>query len=260
MDVICVVRGGGSLEDLWTFNEAVVAEAVWACPVPVISGVGHESDHTLIDLVADHRAHTPTDAAQTVIPDLRERRTQLERHGAHLDDVVDRLLEGRTRRLIDLSKRRVLRDTRWLVEDRARAWSDLSRRLRLAGESRLDRAARTLAGFRVRLADRSPVVRVGRARERLGRVGPALQRSAELALSTRATRLEIAGKALEAISPLAVLERGYSITRTAEGRALRSADEATTGQEIETILHAGRVRSTVTGSDAGSMDGKGAGE
>tara|TARA_R110002126_G_scaffold86474_18_gene208798 strand:- start:3921 stop:5453 length:1533 start_codon:yes stop_codon:yes gene_type:complete len=260
VDVICVVRGGGSLEDLWTFNEAVVAEAVWACPVPVVSGVGHESDHTLIDLVADHRAHTPTDAAQTVIPDLRERRTQLERHGAHLDDVVDRLLEGRTRRLIDLSKRRVLRDTRWLVEDRARAWSDLSRRLRLAGESRLDRAARTLAGFRVRLADRSPVVRVGRARERLGRVGPALQRSAELALSTRATRLEIAGKALEAISPLAVLERGYSITRTADGRALRSADEATTGQEIETILHAGRVRSTVTGSDAGSMDGKGAGE
>jgi exodeoxyribonuclease VII large subunit len=258
VDLICVVRGGGSLEDLWTFNEAAVAEAVWACPVPVISGVGHESDHTLIDMVADHRAHTPTDAAQTVIPDQRERRVQVERQGAHLDDVVDRLLEGRTRRLVDLSRRRVLRDTRWLVEDRARAWTDLSRRLRLAGESRLERAARALSGFRVRLADGSPVLRVGRARERLARAGPALQRSLELILASRATRLEIAGKALEAISPLAVLERGYSITRAADGRALRSADEAQVGQEIETILHAGRVRSTVKGAEAPADDADGA--
>ena len=110
VDLIVLTRGGGSLEDLWAFNELPVAEAIWAAGVPVISAVGHESDVTLADHVADHRAHTPTDGAQTAIPDRRALEERLERAGGYLIEAVDALVAERAERLVRLAGRPVLRD------------------------------------------------------------------------------------------------------------------------------------------------------
>ncbi|MCB9915389.1 MAG: exodeoxyribonuclease VII large subunit [Planctomycetes bacterium] len=121
VDVIVVTRGGGSLEDLWCFNERVVAEAVWAASVPVVSGVGHETDVTLCDLVADHRAHTPTDAAQTVIPLERELEQEMERRFNYLLAGVDEAVARRAERLERAARSRTLRGADWILGDRARA-------------------------------------------------------------------------------------------------------------------------------------------
>ncbi|NUP98172.1 MAG: exodeoxyribonuclease VII large subunit, partial [Planctomycetaceae bacterium] len=118
VDVVVVTRGGGSIEDLWAFNELAVAEAIWECPVPVVSGVGHETDTTLCDLVADLRAHTPTDAATQVIPDRRELVEALERGEGHLLDALQSQLEGRRERLERAASSRVLRDAHWILDER----------------------------------------------------------------------------------------------------------------------------------------------
>ncbi|HVS20131.1 MAG TPA: exodeoxyribonuclease VII large subunit, partial [Planctomycetota bacterium] len=119
VDVIVVCRGGGSLEDLWAFNERAVAEAVWACSVPVVTGVGHETDTTLVDLVADRRAHTPTDAAVEVIPERAAFEAALERAAHHLGEAADRRLSRVGERFARAAGSRWLISPRWILGDRA---------------------------------------------------------------------------------------------------------------------------------------------
>jgi exodeoxyribonuclease VII large subunit len=129
VDLIVVVRGGGSLEDLWAFNEEPVARALFECPVPVVTGIGHETDVTLADLVADHRAHTPTDAAQTVIPDRAQWLQGLERLGQHLLQAMSAALERRAEALERLRSGRALRSADWILGDRGRELGHLWARL-----------------------------------------------------------------------------------------------------------------------------------
>ncbi|MBM3992470.1 MAG: exodeoxyribonuclease VII large subunit, partial [Planctomycetes bacterium] len=118
VDVVVVTRGGGSVEDLWAFNELAVAEAIWECPVPVVSGVGHETDTTLCDLVADLRAHTPTDAATQVIPDRRALVDGLERLEGHLQEALAAQLEARRERIDRAANSSVLRSARGVLDVR----------------------------------------------------------------------------------------------------------------------------------------------
>ena len=245
VDVIVVTRGGGSLEDLWGFNELPVAEAIWNASVPVVSGVGHETDITLADLVADHRAHTPTDAAQLVIPEEELLVGALERLQGYLEAAIGRELDRRSELLERLARSRTLRRPEELLEGRQRRVADLGRRLRSAAVGRLDRAWRTVSAVEAGLARQSPAARLERLSGQLASVGSRLVASLVEPVRARGARLDLAGRALEATSPLAVLGRGYSIMRRADGTAVRDASEVSAGEVVETLLAKGRVESEV---------------
>ena len=246
VDVIVVARGGGSIEDLWAFNELAVVEAIRAASVPVVAGVGHETDVTLADLVADHRAHTPTDAAQTVIPDRAALEAEVLRLEVWLGRAVDGVLCEREERLERVARSRTLRDAEWMLVDRLAALDHHLRCLRLATSARLSGAAARLDAASVRLARHHPAVRIEQGDARLASLAPRLAATVERPLAERTGRLALAGSTLEAISPFAVLARGYSITRRRGGNgALTSAAGVQPGEELETRLADGTLISRV---------------
>lgn len=202
IDVVIVGRGGGSLEDLWAFNEEIVARAIFDCPIPVVSAVGHEVDVTIADLVADRRALTPSEAGELVVPHRDEVFTELARLRQRLVQGLKSRAAGSRLRLEAIASRRVFARPLERVHDAARGLDELDGRLRRALRLRLERARQQLAA--------------------------------------------ISG-ALGALSPLQVLERGYSVTRRAgTGELVRGAAQLQPGDEIETVLHSGRLTSTVS--------------
>jgi exodeoxyribonuclease VII large subunit len=246
VDLIVVTRGGGSLEDLWAFNELPVLEAIRGASVPVVSGVGHETDTTLTDFVADHRCHTPTDAAQLVIPDRAALIARLERSLGNLGRAIDHHFARRAERLASISRRPVLRRAERLLEPARERLERAGQDLLEAAQGELEERRARLAMSAVELRARSPRARMEQARVQLGELGRDLFGQARARLSARRSRLDLAQRSLETTSPFAVLERGYSITRDASGRAIRSACELSEGAELETVLSSGRVGSTVT--------------
>ena len=218
-DVLIVARGGGSMEDLWTFNEASVVYAVANSSIPVISAVGHESDFTLCDYAADFRAGTPSIAGECVVPVKRD----LEKRVADLRGRLDRALRNR-------------------VENLMQQTDDLVRRLGRAPEQALARAARRLEGLTARLAPalKDPVARLERRVQRaeLGLV-PAMRSAVQRADAAVGGR----GAKLGVLNPYAVLKRGYSITTDAQGRVVRAAAEVKAGDRLTTRLGEGAVES-----------------
>lgn len=251
VDVIVLARGGGSLEDLWCFNELPVAEAIRAATVPVVSGVGHETDVTLADLVADHRAHTPTDAAQTVIPDRAQLVGELERLGAFLMQTMDEQLLRREDRLGDLAARPALGDPSRLLGQRAEHLEGLLRRARFALSNNLAQQRARLADLRGGLERQSPESRIARWEQRLATGGARLSLIGPRALERREEGCARGAASLEAYSPLKVLARGYSLTtRASDGAPLRDVNDIEVGDQLETRLAKGSVRSTVTETKA----------
>jgi exodeoxyribonuclease VII large subunit len=247
VDVVLVVRGGGSLEDLWAFNEEMVARAIAAAEVPVISGVGHEVDFTISDFVADVRAATPTQAAEIVVARLEAQQRRVEDAAAVLDTVLHSRVEHARLRLRGLEGAHGLARLPQRVHEldaRLKLLEALPQRLRavLAGRARrLDAAGSQLFRWPVRLG--APrlrelvTVKLAIAGERLRAL--AVRRGMELAARERA---------LAALSPRRVLERGYSITtREGDVRPLRDASSAAPGERLVTTLAHGQVRSVVVG-------------
>lgn len=196
VDVLIVGRGGGSLEDLWAFNEEIVAKAIHDSAIPVISAVGHETDVTIADLVADHRALTPTHAAQACVPDRRELLAAVHDVERRLHESLPRRFQLARRRLDDLAGRRAFRLPLERIHDRERRLDEFAERLRKALPRRLERC-----------------------RERLTRTAAHL----------------------EAVSPLSVLGRGFSLTMTEDGEIVRDAAQVRPGDRLRTRLHRGRV-------------------
>jgi len=250
VDVLCVVRGGGSLEDLWAFNELPVAEALWNTRAPVVSGIGHETDTSLCDLVADVRAHTPTDAAQRTIPDRAALVERLERAGGRLGEALDVVFERAQERLERAQSARVLREPLALLDPRERQLTTAGARLERAVVRREQAAAARLEALQSRLARVAPSELLARRTTRLSLAAAALPRAGEQLGQRALERLERARAGLEALSPLAVLRRGYSIT-TLEGSSapLSAASQARAGDALLTRTADGVLRSRVTGGD-----------
>ncbi len=242
VDVIIVARGGGSLEDLWAFNEEEVVRAVFACSRPIISGVGHEVDVTLCDLAADVRAPTPTAAAEMVVPrvlDLLARVAELERRLVQ----TDRWLQPRAQRVDELSSR---------LHARIEAINkETTLRLR-AAESALSRIkpdrVLQLLGMRCDVLERAlrdPVVRrLSNATDLIERKSEKLERDVRRRIEFARERVSGTAGRLHALSPQAVLERGYSIV-TARGKNVRSIEQLSLGAEFNLRLSDGIVSGSV---------------
>jgi exodeoxyribonuclease VII large subunit len=268
VDVIILGRGGGAAEDLWAFNDEGLARAVAACRVPVVSAVGHEVDVTICDFVADLRAATPSHAAELVVPDrdacnhrlhqltrrlalvtqrrLLNERSRVERAGHRLHAVGRRLAYAPRRRLAALLARLDAQHPRQrLARDRRRLAALLARLGAQHPRHRLALARRRLAALAAALQAQHPRHRLALARRRLALAAAALrQRGPQLAQPAR-LRLARAAAALQALSPLAVLARGYAIASDAAGRPLRDAADIQPGDELHVRLHRGSLRAGV---------------
>jgi exodeoxyribonuclease VII large subunit len=241
VDVIIVGRGGGSLEDLWAFNDEMLARTIVASKVPVISAVGHEVDFTIADFVADVRAATPSNAAEMVV---KEKRAVVE----SLADLDGRLRRGMTRalalhraRLERARDRRVLTDPGRPLRDLDRRLDDARARLRQAALAAVGRAERRVALAARGLRTLSPVARTVNGRRALTDLHGRLERGVHRLLDRSRHALGGAAGRLDSLSPLAVLGRGYSLTRTPEGRIVRSWREIGAGDAVRVLLHEGSL-------------------
>jgi exodeoxyribonuclease VII large subunit len=243
LDVIIVGRGGGSADDLMVFNDEEVVRRVAACRVPVISAVGHEVDITLTDLAADARAATPSQAAELVVADERAQCEKLSHAGARLKRAMRaRLAEDRATLQ---ALRSSFRHVRAGIADREQRIDDLSQRLGQATQRAGSRRRTELERLHRRLLGRHPRAVLAGWRADLSPLFVRLSGAERAIVEAFRGRLSEQVAGLEALSPLAVLSRGYAIASTRDGRAVRSAHELAAGQELSVRVHRGRFSAIV---------------
>ena len=246
-EVLILARGGGSLEDLWAFNDERVARAIRACRLPVVSGVGHEIDFTIADLAADARAPTPSGAAELVVPDRNACLEVLARTALRLGAGMRRELRANGTRFEGTERRLKLAHPGVRLQQQMQRLDDLAQRLSGAARAGLHRGQMRVAHSITRLVRRSPdhVVREYRARHQS--VEARLDHAAKECLSRAQHRLALAQRGLDTVSPLATLTRGFAIvTRAAAGTLLTDAAAVAAGEEIEARLARGSLRARVT--------------
>ncbi|HEX7013348.1 MAG TPA: exodeoxyribonuclease VII large subunit [Steroidobacteraceae bacterium] len=244
-DVLILARGGGSLEDLWAFNEEVVARAIYECSIPIVTGIGHEIDFTIADFVADVRAPTPSGAAELVAPDCNEWLRSFALLARRLEVAVRRSLRNRQDRTRWLERRLSQLHPGTQLRQQAQRLDELEQRLVRAMRSELGSRRSAVAHLFAHLRQHSPAVRVEAARGRLQVARAAMRSTIARHLERRHTRLRIAAGKLDAVSPLATLKRGYAIVTNASGNVITDARGLRTGEEIEARLARGSVRARV---------------
>ena len=247
-DVLILARGGGSLEDLWAFNEEIVARAIAEATIPIVSGIGHEVDFTIADFVADVRAPTPSGAAELAAPDCTE---------------WGRTLTVLSRRLVQTMRRRVLTQhdrLRWLqrrlaqrhpgteVRQRAQRLDHLEQRLRRIVAQDIAQRRAALRQLLAHLQRHSPAAQIAAARGRLSMARASIAADMRRHLQRHRHGLAMASSKLNAVSPLATLQRGYAIVADSEGHVLTDAALVTPGSAIRARLARGTVIARVEGS------------
>jgi len=244
-DVLILARGGGSLEDLWAFNEEVVARAIFDSVIPVISGVGHETDFTISDLVADVRASTPSAAAEIVVQTRRE----FDKHILSLRDALAEQLRYKilvlSRRVHELSARRGFRRPLDLLRQRRQRADEMTARLAQGLQARLKHSRERFARAYLRIARFDFRARISAVRLRLEKRDAELGVRAERLLRAKRERIERLRLQLQERGPLRVLERGYAIATDVAGNILRSADQVAVGDAIAIQLHTGKLAAEV---------------
>ena len=250
VDLILIARGGGSIEDLAGFNDEALARTIAASELPIVSAIGHETDFTIADLVADLRAPTPSAAAELITAAQH----RIEERVQALDARVRRAIRYQVilarQRFTALSIGQIQNRLQTLIGRRGQRLDDLRHRLESAINRRLRTPANRIAALSLRLDRQNPSVRLALARRRLERAQQSLSRLALTTVATRTTRLDHASARLHALSPLAVLNRGYALVYAANGQLLRTAATVQTGDPIRARLAQGSLIAEVKSVDS----------
>lgn len=268
VDAVLVTRGGGSKEDLWTFNERIVAEAIVACAIPVVAAIGHETDTTIAELVADERCATPTQAAMRLTPDSAALIRQAETIHRRLTSLMESHLRTESRRIESLVRRPALAQPGRIVAGKGQELEHARRRLVSAASIIVQRTARRISAAAARLDTMKPTALHARvstrietlasrlhaaARREIASHDPAslddrLTRGVARLMEIRAERIAALDRQLELVAPQRVLDRGFSLTTAADGTLIRSTGDVKPGQTVRTRLADGQFESTVSGA------------
>jgi len=244
-DVLILARGGGSLEDLWAFNEEIVVRAIAASPLPVISGVGHETDFTLTDLVADVRAPTPSGAAELVVPDAREWRRRLATITVSLGNAVRRS-QLQTGIRLDQLERRLGRSHPGLVlRQHHQRLDELRQRLASGIRRQLKERELGLARFNTVLARCSPASWIALRQQQVAHSQQRLANAIRQSLGHARQQLAVLAAGLQGVSPLKTLERGYALVQDSSGQLIRTAGQLRSGDQIHARLARGSFSARV---------------
>ncbi len=245
-DLLIVARGGGSIEDLWAFNEEIVARAIDACPIPIVSGIGHETDTTIADLVADCRAATPTAAAELASAGWFEAQAELRRLANELRHHMQRRLQERMQR-VDLLARRLSHPGERLGRLRAET-AHLASRLGSSLRQKIVACRTDMQGLETRLAVRRPDIR--HAQRDLDELAGRVRAAAAVGLTQHRHRLQSLAASLGHLSPQAVLARGFSLVRKSDGSIVRSSAQLDDGDRLRLTFGEGEAEAQVTRSDS----------
>jgi len=245
-DVLIVGRGGGSLEDLWAFNEEMVARAIFASDIPIISAVGHETDVTIADFVADLRAPTPSAAAESASPDYAHWLSRFVQLEQRLQSVLQRKLSQHQQTLDYLNKRLAQQSIEQKLARNQQRVAALARRLTQALHNKLHQQRSLLAVKSAQLWQHNPAVAIQNYQQRLRYAHQRLLSANEQQFKQHKQRLAIASQTLHAVSPLATLHRGYTLTiEPKSGKIIRSTAQLKAGDMLETQLAQGNFLSEV---------------
>ena len=242
-DLLILSRGGGSIEDLWAFNNENLARAIHACPIPTISAVGHEVDFTIADFVADVRAPTPSASAEIATPDLNEWLQTIDFLQEQLVSHLRRIIQQKNRELVFFKKR--LRHPREQIHNRKQQLDKIEKSLLSHINTLLNSQRKELTSINKRLRLQHPDKNIQIFTEKLCQLNQKNQRALLQILQTKKQELSASAQVLNAVNPLSVLSRGYSMTTSADNRVINSVDDVAVGDVISTHLAKGSISSTV---------------
>jgi len=245
-DVLIVGRGGGSLEDLWSFNEEIVARTIAASQIPIVSAVGHEVDVTIADFVADIRAPTPSAAAELISRDMTHQTQKISQKTQQLHHAIRHYLTGRQARIVNLQHRLDRQHPQVRLNQQQQYLDELSSRMERAMRQLLSSHQQHINRADYKLALHSPAQMLKQQSNQLEKTQHRLLDAMDRRLLNASHKLAMAAEKLETVSPLATLGRGYSITRNDKGKVIRRADQVKAGDTLHTKVADGEIRSVVS--------------